>query len=77
MHERCQPNQRTSRGADIEDVAQRSEQAKIMPLVGILTICKQCNVPLCISTDGDDEETLSCNHSYHCTPLLEDLPYTP
>ena len=42
--------------------------------MGIVTLCKQCNVPLC-STDGSDDD--SCNFSFHNAPLYCTVPHTP
>ena len=41
---------------------------------GIMTVCKQCNVPVCSDDDcGND----SCNFSFHNAPVVCNLPYTP
>ena len=42
--------------------------------MGIVSICKQCNVPVC-GSDGSDDE--SCNYSFHYAPLVCNVPYTP
>ena len=41
---------------------------------GIMTVCKQCNVPVC-SDDGCGND--SCSFSFHNAPAVCNLPYSP